>query len=433
MGLFSRVPFALGFVVTLVAVAALVLTPSTAAAQDKPWPKVHKPQRVRKPTPPASEPPATEEAKPSTTTQTAKPTPEAVVVKPPAALEAEAQRRGRANPFPGAAPEAAAPAGAATQVAGPGVPTMVTPEVVEPSESNPGASTLERHRAALAPYGTWVNEEGLGDLWLPEPAEVGADFAPYRTGGHWALTDQDQWAWVSDFDWGQAPFHYGRWDWNASRGWGWVPGTDWAPAWVLWRLGEPGFDYVGWAPVPPAKPGAGGTAEKTSTTPVLPFWYVPSAKLFHSNLNDQVITDRKLGRSAHEHSTIFSKHLAQAADVTKLTTAGLEAFRPASPSPTAARIPKAAIPKTRLKLTNPDQGREADDARARRGDGPRKRVKRGHSFGPRRLRSIGRGGQKRHPKLRHRVIQKKQIRPRPRQRCRRWVRTWSGALRCTHR
>ncbi len=430
MGLFARVPFPIGFVVTLAAVTALVLTPRTAAAQDKPWPKVHKPKRVRKPSPPPSEPPATVEAQRSTAQPPAPPRAAAPVVKPPAALEAEAQRRAEANPFPGSSPALAPPATGSSQVAGPAAATMVAPEVAGSPERS-GASVVERHRATLAPHGTWVKEEGLGDVWLPDPAAVGADFAPYRTGGHWALTDQDQWAWVSDFDWGKAPFHYGRWDWNAARGWGWVPGKDWAPAWVLWRLGEPGVDYVGWAPAPPVKTGPSGTAAETGTPPVLPFWYVPSDKLFHPNLNDHVVTDRKLGRSVHEHSTIFTKHLAQAGDVTTLTTAGLATLRPASPTLAAARIPKTAIPKTRLQFTPPDQGRGADGEQARHR--LRKGVRRGHWVGPRRLRPIRRGGQVTPPKPRYRVIQKKQIRPRPRQPCRRWVRTWSGALRCTHR
>jgi hypothetical protein len=56
------------------------------------------------------------------------------------------------------------------------------------------------------------------------------------------------WTWVSDWDWGWAPFHYGRWLTIGGYGWCWVPGTIWGPAWVSWRYGG---GYAGWAPLPP--------------------------------------------------------------------------------------------------------------------------------------------------------------------------------------
>jgi len=56
------------------------------------------------------------------------------------------------------------------------------------------------------------------------------------------------WTWVSDYSWGWAPFHYGRWIVIVGHGWCWVPGTIWGPAWVAWRAGD---GFVGWAPLPP--------------------------------------------------------------------------------------------------------------------------------------------------------------------------------------
>lgn len=56
------------------------------------------------------------------------------------------------------------------------------------------------------------------------------------------------WTWVSDWDWGWAPFHFGRWAVMTGLGWGWVPGTQWGPAWVSWRAGG---GFVGWAALPP--------------------------------------------------------------------------------------------------------------------------------------------------------------------------------------
>ncbi|HEX2656764.1 MAG TPA: DUF6600 domain-containing protein, partial [Polyangia bacterium] len=105
----------------------------------------------------------------------------------------------------------------------------------------------EQFRDTLAPYGAWVDDPDYGTVWVPSTASVGADFSPYATSGGW--TDSEYgWTWVSDFAWGWAPFHYGRWTTIAGHGWAWVPGTIWGPAWVSWRAGA---GYVGWAPLPP--------------------------------------------------------------------------------------------------------------------------------------------------------------------------------------
>ncbi|HEY2902610.1 MAG TPA: DUF6600 domain-containing protein, partial [Polyangia bacterium] len=106
---------------------------------------------------------------------------------------------------------------------------------------------------ALSPYGSWIDDGTYGRVWMPSPLIVGADFSPYASNGHWALTEFG-WTWVSAWDWGWAPFHYGRWTTLAGRGWGWVPGTLWGPAWVSWRAGG---GYVGWAPLPPRGVGLG--------------------------------------------------------------------------------------------------------------------------------------------------------------------------------
>jgi hypothetical protein len=56
------------------------------------------------------------------------------------------------------------------------------------------------------------------------------------------------WLWVSDYEWGHIPFHYGRWVHDPFDGWIWIPGYVWAPSWVIWRSGG---GYVGWFPMPP--------------------------------------------------------------------------------------------------------------------------------------------------------------------------------------
>jgi hypothetical protein len=53
---------------------------------------------------------------------------------------------------------------------------------------------------------------------------------------------------VSDYTWGDIPFHYGRWFFDPELGWVWVPGYVWGPAWVAWRAGA---GNVGWLPLPP--------------------------------------------------------------------------------------------------------------------------------------------------------------------------------------
>ena len=69
---------------------------------------------------------------------------------------------------------------------------------------------------ALAPYGTWENDDSYGEVWTPAAGVVGANFVPYGTGGHWVRSEYG-WTWASDWNWGWAPFHYGRWAMRAGR------------------------------------------------------------------------------------------------------------------------------------------------------------------------------------------------------------------------
>lgn len=96
----------------------------------------------------------------------------------------------------------------------------------------------------LGPYGHWIQHPTFGYVWLPI---VEPDFVPYATRGHWVWTVYG-WAWVSEYPWGWAPFHYGRWDYDDDYGWFWVPDVEWGPAWVVWSR-CPG--YYGWAPMRP--------------------------------------------------------------------------------------------------------------------------------------------------------------------------------------
>ena len=121
----------------------------------------------------------------------------------------------------------------------------LTADVTYDDGYDPSAYT--QFQSALEPYGDWVDAPGYGRVWAPSVATVGANFSPYATGGHWALTEYG-WTWVSDYDWGWAPFHYGRWLTVGGYGWCWVPGSLWGPGWVSWRYGG---GYAGWAPLGP--------------------------------------------------------------------------------------------------------------------------------------------------------------------------------------
>jgi hypothetical protein len=109
-------------------------------------------------------------------------------------------------------------------------------------------SAYQQFESALDPYGTWLDDPNYGRVWVPSPEEVGSDFEPYETGGQWVPSNDYGFTWVSDWDWGWGPFHYGRWACLNGSMWAWVPGTIWGPAWVNWRYGG---GYVGWSPMAP--------------------------------------------------------------------------------------------------------------------------------------------------------------------------------------
>jgi hypothetical protein len=99
---------------------------------------------------------------------------------------------------------------------------------------------------SLYPYGNWLTINGDW-CWQPNATVMSPDWAPYCSYGHWVDSDWG-WCWVSDYSWGWATFHYGRWFHHRTRGWCWIPDNEWGPAWVSWRRGD---DFCGWAPLPP--------------------------------------------------------------------------------------------------------------------------------------------------------------------------------------
>ena len=111
---------------------------------------------------------------------------------------------------------------------------------------NTGNVSLQTFYDELSPYGTWIQDPQYGYVWRPDVDQN--EFRPYYTNGRWAMTEYGN-TWVSNYDWGWAPFHYGRWVINSYRQWIWLPDTNWGPAWVDWRSGE---GYYGWAPMAPS-------------------------------------------------------------------------------------------------------------------------------------------------------------------------------------
>lgn len=105
--------------------------------------------------------------------------------------------------------------------------------------------SLQSFYDELSPYGTWIQDPQYGYVWRPDVEQ--GDFRPYYTNGRWAMTEYGN-TWVSNYDWGWAPFHYGRWVYNRYGQWIWIPDTTWGPAWVSWRSGG---GYYGWAPMGP--------------------------------------------------------------------------------------------------------------------------------------------------------------------------------------
>ncbi len=136
-----------------------------------------------------------------------------------------------------------------------------------------GAVSFQYFYNELSPYGNWTSHSRYGSVWTPY--DVGRNFQPYGTDGRWVMTEFGN-TWVSDFPWGWATFHYGRWFYDDYLGWAWTPGYEWGPAWVDWRSNN---DYYGWAPMWP------GVRIGVSFNIPLNYWvFIPRRQLFNRNV-----------------------------------------------------------------------------------------------------------------------------------------------------
>lgn len=132
--------------------------------------------------------------------------------------------------------------------------------------------SLQSFYDELSPYGTWIQDSQYGYVWRPDVEQ--GDFRPYYSNGRWVMTEYGN-TWVSDYDWGWAPFHYGRWVYNRYSQWVWIPDTVWGPAWVSWRSGG---GYYGWAPM-----GPGMNINVNFNIPDLWWVFVPQRNIYYNN------------------------------------------------------------------------------------------------------------------------------------------------------
>jgi len=137
----------------------------------------------------------------------------------------------------------------------------------------------------LSPYGQWIDYPGEGYVWAPR---VDRDFRPYASNGHWVYSDYG-WTWDSNYPWGWAAFHYGRWMFEDEYGWIWVPGNEWAPAWVTWGSSE---GYYGWAPLAPHININMQFGERSWNPPAHYWNFVPREHMTQTNINNYVINQR---------------------------------------------------------------------------------------------------------------------------------------------
>ena len=211
------------------------------------------------------------------------------------------------------------------------------------AETDPRA--LSEFRPALDPYGTWVEDQKYGTLWVPNRDAVGDDFAPYVSAGHWALTEDGDWTWQSDYPFGGVVFHYGRWVWVPGTGWAWVAGRRYANAWVTWRVPTDDYAYVGWAPMPPAWGWYGGSALALWWYPPAPYVFCPSGYAFSNHVHSYILHDRYVIHDVAGHTRNYAGngHLAASPRVLPANSVA-----PRGPTLQSAHIPASAAPASRI-------------------------------------------------------------------------------------
>ncbi|RYF21584.1 MAG: hypothetical protein EOO42_10315 [Flavobacteriales bacterium] len=137
--------------------------------------------------------------------------------------------------------------------------------------------SLQSFYDELSPYGQWIQDPQYGYVWRPDVDQE--EFRPYYTNGRWAMTEYGN-TWVSNYEWGWAPFHYGRWVYNRYNNWVWLPDTVWGPAWVNWRSGG---GYYGWAPMGPSISIGINIGRGGYRVPDMCWNFIPYNNIYYSN------------------------------------------------------------------------------------------------------------------------------------------------------
>jgi hypothetical protein len=169
-----------------------------------------------------------------------------------------------------------------------------------PDAAPPTEVPADSFYASLSPYGEWIAIPGYGRVWRPYAQTVGTDFRPYASGGHWVYTRYG-WSFESDYPWGWAAFHYGRWMIRPGFGWVWAPGRVWAPAWVDWRYGD---GVVGWVPLAPA-------GVNIYVDSYRPYWcFVQTARFVSPRIHAELFPTWRMGHaftatSPWRHSVVY--------------------------------------------------------------------------------------------------------------------------------
>jgi hypothetical protein len=201
---------------------------------------------------------------------------------------------------------------------------------------------------SLSPYGDWIDVEGYGRCWQPSVVVIHKNWRPYCDRGRWVFTDCG-WYWVSDYSWGWAPFHYGRWFQHSRVGWCWVPDKIWGPSWVSWRYND---EHCGWAPLPPRAhfTGSGfiynGRAVAMNSSFGLAadcYTFVPFDRFQDSDLSHHVIAQKHVDRFIHK-TTLSTKILGGRQ---KVVNVGL-------PREQVTAVTRREVRKTTIREVTPD-------------------------------------------------------------------------------
>lgn len=209
--------------------------------------------------------------------------------------------------------------------------------------------TYQQFYNDLSPYGDWINYEGYGYAWMPYEA----NFRPYYTNGYWVYTNYG-WTWISNYNWGWAPFHYGRWINDVHFGWMWIPGYQWAPAWVTWRGGG---DYYGWAPLGPGM----SVTVNSGSIPYNNWTFVPRRYINSPRINNYYIN------SSRNALVINNTTIINNTNITTNQNNGIRhaAYNPGPPVREVEQTTGTRVRRYNLLTTNKSEGTQVTNSSVR--------------------------------------------------------------------